>query len=104
MTKEELKKAVIALLKQKGISYYAIRAYNSPRYGIEVRVYKEPQEFQNTKKSFRKTGTIKNEDGSITIEGMTGHFSRKISLYTAIDEKVIKDHKELAFTLECLSN
>lgn len=102
--KEQFKKKVLDWLASEkvDISNRKVRVYNSPRYGLEVRLYSEPIDFLNSKRSFRKTHEVKNKDGSITSHGMSGIFSKKISLYTHINEKDFENMAERSFILDVL--
>lgn len=95
----EFKQIILNWLKENGIDK-KVRLINSRRYGIEVRVYGEPMEIQNTKHSFRedKNQRETTETGFIK-KGMSGKFSRKISCYVAINEKDFNNKKEREYSL-----
>lgn len=76
-----------------------VRVFNSRRYGLEVRVYNEPMEFQNTKRSRRKMPVDENGNNC-----MVGIFSRKIATYTHINESDFEKEEERKFILECFKN
>ncbi len=99
MSKEEFKNKVLRWLTDEkvNISGKKVRVYNSPRYGLEVRIYQAPMEMQNSRRSRRKMPV--DENG---YNCMTGIFSRKISLYTHINESDFNNPKEKVFILETI--
>jgi hypothetical protein len=102
MTPQQFKTKVLAFLKEKNIDIgnKRVRVYKY-RGILEVRIYREPQEFPNSKKSFRRS---KNEDGSPSHYGYSGIFSRKISMYTHISEEDFENPEEMNFILETLKD
>ena len=102
--KQAFKKKVLGWLASENvdISNRKVRVYNTLHYGLEVRLYSDPIELTNHRRSFRKTHKERNYDGSITVHGMYGVFSRKISLYTAISEKDFENEEVLKLTLDLI--
>lgn len=97
MNKKDFKKRVLDWLAENKIFPKRVRVFDSPRYGLEVRIYQEPMEYQNTRKSFRETSRDENQR-----QGVYGIHSRKISLYTHINEIDFKSEPEKTFILETL--
>ncbi len=89
---------VLLWLKENNIdiSDKRIRTYNY-KGEWEVRIYNEPMEFPNTKKSRRKMAVDENGNNSTY-----GIHSRKISTYTHINETDMKSESERDFILEML--
>jgi hypothetical protein len=105
MTKQDFKNKVIELIKSRGvdISNKKIRVYDSPRYGLEVRIYSEPVEITNKRSSFRRTTPVYEKDKIVAYEGTRGIHSRKISMYTYLNEKDFEKPSEIDFFFECLN-
>ncbi len=103
MDKKEFKTKVLDWIKTQGIdiSDRKVRVFNSKRYGLEVRIYQEPMEMVNKRKSFRTTHYEQTNDG-FRKHGTTGYHSRKISLYTHINEEDFNNEAEKSFILEML--
>lgn len=93
------KNNVMMWLAENNISLIGkrVRCYNTKRYGLEVRIYNEPMEIENTRKSFRETS--RNET---TRYGTRGIHSRKVSTYTHINEDDFKNEEEKKFILDIL--
>ena|SRR3990167_10457065 len=101
MEKEVFKKKVLDWLAENKIIPKRVRVYNTRQYGLEVRIYNEPMEVQNSKRSFRETHREENEKG-YTKYGHTGLFSRKVSTYTPINQSHLDSQEEKDFTLQVL--
>ena len=100
MTKQEFKIKVLNWIKENGINLTKkVRVYNTRRYGFEVRIYNEPVEFLNKRRSRRKMPV--DEFGN---NCMVGIFNRKVSTYVHINEDDFKSEEEKAFILEMLNN
>lgn len=97
LDKKDFKQKVINWLSDNGITGKKIRVYDTPRYGLEVRIYGQPMEMPNSKSSFRRTGL--SEDGKMW-HGTRGIHSRKITMYSHINEKDFDNPEELQFILE----
>ena len=99
--KEIFKTKVLKWLKDNGIDLTGrkVRVYNHKRYGWEVRIYDEPMEFINTRKSRRKMPT--DEQGNNCTYGI---HSQMISTYTHINETDFESENEKEFILEMLRN
>ena len=102
MDKLDFKIKVILWLKQNGFNIpdKKIRAYNSPRYGLEVRIYGEPMTVPNQRKSFRE----RKEERDEKRHGSYGIHERTISNYVHISEKDFENKEELEFIKETLKN
>lgn len=97
MNKLEFKKKVLGWLAENEIKPKKFRIYNTRRYGLELRIYGEPMEMTNSKKSRRKMEVDENGNNC-----MVGIFSRKISSYCPINEEVMDSEEEKFFTLQVL--
>ena len=95
--KQAFKKRILAWLAKNGITPKEVRVYDTRRYGLEVRVYHGATEFPNMRKSRRKMEL--DESGNNCTYGI---HSRKINLYTAINEEALATKEERDFTLRCL--
>ena len=96
---QELKKKVLKWLAENNIFPERVRVYGATRSRYpEVRVYQEPMEFPNTRKSFRE----RKEERDGQRHGSYGIHSTKISLYTHISEQDLNDPEEKEFILQVL--
>ena len=97
MTNKEFKIKVLNWLKDNKIDIEnkKVRVFNSNRYGLEVRIYDEPIEIQNFRKSVRKS-----EESSTGY--FRGLFSKKISTYVYINQENFKNKEENEFLLQTL--
>jgi hypothetical protein len=97
MNTKEFKIKVLNWLKENHIDIgnKKVRVFNSKRYGLEVRIYDEPMEFQNSRKSVRKS-----EESSTGY--FKGIFSKKISIYIHINEEDLNNDEEKEFLLQTL--
>ena len=98
--KEIFKKTVLEWLATNNYVPKKVRVYRTRRYGLEVRVYGEPQTFTNQRKSFRE----RKEERDEKRHGSYGVHSRTYSNYVAINENTFKTKEEEQFTLECLKS
>ena len=100
MKKQEFKKKVLKWLTESGIdiSGKKIRVYNY-RGDWEVRIYNEPMEIPNRKKSRRKIE--KTEDGYNCTYGI---HSQMITTYTYISETDFNSPEEREFILRMLKD
>lgn len=100
--KKQFKQKVLRWLKRNkvDISGRKIRVFDSPRYGLEVRIYGQPMEMPNSRKSFRE----RKEERDEQRHGTYGIHSRKIAMYVHINEKDLKDKEEQNFILENIKN
>lgn len=96
--KEQFKQKVLRWLKKNNvdISNRKIRVFDSPRYGLEVRIYGQPMEIENSRKSFRE----RKEERDEQRHGTYGIHTRKIAMYVHINEKDLDDKGEQDFILE----
>lgn len=99
MTKEDYKEKVLKWLAENNIFPKKVRVYNYPRYGLEVRIYQEPQMMQNHRKSFRETSRDENQR-----HGSYGIHETKISLYAHINENDFTNKEERKFILDTIRN
>jgi hypothetical protein len=101
MEKLEFKNKVLNWLKENNINLAGkkIRIYNYRRYGLEVRIYNEPMEFTNTRKSRRKMAVDENGNNCTF-----GYHTTKISTYIHINEKDLESEEDKEFILESLKN
>jgi hypothetical protein len=101
MGKLEFKCNVVSWLLKNGIDVTdkKVRVYDTRHYGLEVRIYNEPMEFPNTRKSRRKMAEPTDE-----FNCTYGIHSRKISTYTHINEYDFKSESEKEFILDMLKN
>ncbi len=99
MNKVEFKNKILSWLKENAIdiSGKRIRTYNTRRYGLEMRIYNEPIEWTNTRKS-RRMMTPDEQGNNCTF----GIHSRMVSTYTHINEEDFKSEVEKEFILEML--
>lgn len=74
------------------------RIFNTRRYGLEMRIYNEPMEVTNMRKSFRE----RKEERDDQRHGSYGIHTRKISTYTHINEDDFKSEDEKEFILNIL--
>lgn len=95
----DFKEKVLKWLSDEGIDLEGkkIRVYCFDRYGLEVRIYNEPMEFLNSKKSRRKMPM--DEDGNNSTYGI---HSRKLATYIHINEDDLMDEDEKKYILEGL--
>lgn len=96
--KKDFKNKVLNWLAENNIHPKRVRVFNSSRYGLEVRVYQEPMEYTNTRKSFRESSRDEKQR-----HGTYGIHSRRISLYTHINEKDFENEDEKSFIIETLT-
>lgn len=98
MTTKEFKTKVLDWLKENGIDIgnKKVRVYKY-RGNSEVRIYNEPMEIQNSRRSVRKS-----EESSTGY--YRGLFSKKISTYTYINEEDFESEDEKNYVLEILKN
>ena len=98
MEKQEFKQKVLNWLKENNanIAGKKIRVYKY-RNELEVRVYNEPMEITNSKRSRRKMPIDENGNNC-----MVGIFSQKIRTYTHISESDFESEDEKNFILEVL--
>jgi len=101
MKKEDFKKKVLAWLAENKIYPKRVRVYNSRRYGLEVRLYNEPMEMPNMRKSRRMLKNPTDEYNSTF-----GIHSQTISTYTHINEKdfASDNEEERNFILDTIRN
>jgi hypothetical protein len=100
--KENFKKKVLDWIKSEGVDIgdKRVRVYDY-RGDIEVRIYNEPMELTNNRRSFRETSREETPTGFIR-HGTTGIHSRKISTYVHINSKDFETPDEKSFIIECL--
>jgi len=98
--KRIFKNKVLSWLKENKIdvSSKKIRVYKY-RGELELRIYGEPMEFPNTRKSHRKMDEPTDEYNSTY-----GIHSTKISSYTHISESDLKNEEEKLFILDTIRN
>lgn len=97
MTPKEFKTKVLDWLKENNIEVKKkVRVYKY-RGSLEVRIYNEPMEIQNSRRSVRKS-----EESSTGY--YRGLFSKKISTYTHINEEDFESEDEKNFILKVLKN
>ena len=101
MEKEVFKKKVLDWLAENKIIPKRVRVYNTRQYGLEVRIYNEPMEITNSRRSFRETHREETSTGYVK-HGDSGIFSRKVSTYTPINQSHLNSQEERDFTLEVL--
>jgi hypothetical protein len=96
--KKDFKKKVLDWIKSEGIDIgdKRVRVYDY-RGDMEVRIYNEPMEFANTKKSRRM---LKNPTDEYNCT--FGIHSRKISTYIHVNETDFNKPEEKEFIIECL--
>ncbi len=95
---KQFKSKVLNWLSSEGFKINKkVKVYNTKRYGLEVRIYDEPMEMQNTKKSRRM---IKNPTDEYNCT--YGIHSRKISTYIHINENDFKNENEKRFIIAML--
>lgn len=101
MTKQQFKTKVLNWIKENGIDIKdkRVRVYDTRKYGMEVRIYNEPMELLNTRRSRRMMAEDENGNNC-----RVGIFKTKITTYTYINEFNLKDEEEMKFTLEMLRN
>jgi hypothetical protein len=105
MTKEQFKNKVLSWLKKNNVSLKdkRIRVYKY-RGEWEVRIYNEPMELMNMKKSFREDKELTKRINDGRRHGYSGYFKQKITTYEYINETNFKDKNEREFTLDILNN
>ena len=98
--KDEFKKKVLAWLKENKIDLTGrkIRVYSTRRYGLEMRIYQEPMEMTNTRKS-RRMWKEADEQGNNSTYGI---HTQMITTYTHINEQDFKSKEKKEFILEML--
>jgi hypothetical protein len=97
MTKEDFKTKVLDWLAQNNFLPKKVRVYKY-RGEWEVRVYGEPIEITNTRKSFRE----RKEERDEQRHGTYGIHTRNISSYCPINETNLGSKEEREFTLQVL--
>jgi len=97
--KEEFKKKVLDWLTENKIFPKKLRIYYY-RKQWEMRIYQEPMEIPNQRKSFRE----RKEERDEQRHGSYGIHSSKISLYTHINEDDLKSPEEKEFILQTLKD
>jgi len=102
MNKQNFKNKVLEWLSGEKIDLKGkrIRVYKY-RGEWEVRIYNEPMEMDNNKRSTRKVPEWTDDEGK-TWNAMSGKFSQMISTYTHINETDLKSEEEKKFILEML--
>lgn len=105
MKQEEFKNKVLEWLEKEkiDISKNRVRVYKY-RGEWEVRIYNAPIEMPNSKRSFREDKELTKEMNDGRKHGYSEYFTTKLSLYTYINESILKDKEEREFTLEILKN
>jgi hypothetical protein len=99
MTKEQFKTKVLNWIKENNVHITGkkVRVYKY-RGEWEVRIYGEPMEITNSKRSRRKMELDENGNNC-----MVGIFSQKIACYTHISESDFESEDEKKFILEILN-
>jgi len=100
MNKEQFKKEIFTWLKKEkiDISNKRYRIYNYSG-NWELRIYNEPMELDNVRKSFRETS--RDENGRYGIYGI---HKTKITTYIHISEEDLKNKEERDFILEMIKD
>jgi len=99
MTNQEWKKTVIDWLKANNIDTNRRMRVYTYRGNPEVRLYSEPMEITNTRKSRRMLKEPTEEYNSTY-----GRHSRKISSYIHIQPQNLATEEERQFTLDMINN
>jgi hypothetical protein len=99
MEKQLFKKQVLEWIKENGIDIgnKRVKVFDSKRYGLEVRIYSEPIEFTNARRSHRKMKEPTEEYNSTY-----GFHKQKISSYTHINMKDFANQEVREFLLDCI--
>jgi hypothetical protein len=99
--KDKLKNKVLGWLKENNVDIgkKRVRVY-SYRGEPEVRIYNEPMEWTNTKKSRRMWKEADQNGNNCTF----GIHTRMVSTFVHISEKDLEDKAEAEFILEMLTS
>lgn len=100
--KEQFKKEVLEWLAKNSIFPKKVRVYDSPRYGLEVRVYGTPLEYVSERVSFRTSNIEKIGDNMFQRHGTRGHHMIKHSNYVPINKENLSSKEEEQFTLDTI--
>jgi hypothetical protein len=92
--KEQFKKEVLEWLEQNNIFPKRVKVYDSKRYGLEVRLYSEPMEITNTRRS-----TLPDRGDGLRWIGIR---TRKISNYVHINKDEFDKDEERQFILDTI--